>query len=77
MVPQLELHIELAAAAALRALSKFHDALSVEMLQEEMREILAFHHCFDNWSTACCQALVEVGLLNHWLEEVKEEDGGV
>lgn len=68
------LEVELAAAASLRALSKFHDALSIVTLQKEMRKIIAFRHCFHSWSMDCCQALVEVGLLNNWLQEVKVEE---
>ncbi|KAK7195633.1 hypothetical protein NESM_000492300 [Novymonas esmeraldas] len=58
-----------AAAAALCALAKFSNT-SVFSAQNEMRRIPAWATTFNSWSDCCMKALVEVAVLNHWLEEV-------
>lgn len=74
ITPDLGWQVEFAASAALRALTTFYDGVSIRTLQQEMRQITTLQQCFNEWSMPCCQALVEVGLLNDWLEEVKEEE---
>ncbi|KAG5501691.1 hypothetical protein JIQ42_05542 [Leishmania sp. Namibia] len=60
-----------AAAAALCALAKFNNA-SVSSVQEEMRRIPVWASSFNHWSDRCVKALVEVALLNNWLEDVSQ-----
>ncbi|KAG5479629.1 hypothetical protein CUR178_03391 [Leishmania enriettii] len=60
-----------AAAAALCALAKFNNA-SVSSVQEEMRRIPVWAISFNHWSDRCVKALVEVALLNSWLEDVSQ-----
>ncbi|CAC9488117.1 protein of unknown function - conserved [Leishmania donovani] len=64
-----EADVNRAAAAALCALAKFNNA-SVLSVQEEMRRIPVCATSFNDWSDRCVKALVEVAVLNNWLEDV-------
>ncbi|TPP46981.1 hypothetical protein CGC21_2255 [Leishmania donovani] len=64
-----EADVNRAAAAALCALAKFNNA-SVLSVQEEMRRIPVWATSFNDWSDRCVKALVEVAVLNNWLEDV-------
>lgn len=64
-----EAAVSRAAAAALCALAKFNNA-SVLSVQEEMRRIPVWATSFNHWSGRCVKALVEVAVLNNWLEDV-------
>ncbi|CAG9573963.1 conserved hypothetical protein [Leishmania major strain Friedlin] len=64
-----EADVSRAAAAALCALAKFNNA-SVLSVQEEMRRIPVWATSFNHWSDRCVKALVEVAILNNWLEDV-------
>nr|CCC48951.1 conserved hypothetical protein, fragment [Trypanosoma vivax Y486] len=61
--------IDLTAAAALCALGKFIGC-SVSRVQKEMRRHPVWATALAGWKEACCKALVEVALINKWLEEV-------
>ncbi|CAJ1008538.1 hypothetical protein Q4I28_003851 [Leishmania naiffi] len=64
-----EADVSHAAAAALCALAKFNHA-SVLSVQKEMRRMPVWATSFNYWSDRCVKALVEVALLNNWLEDV-------
>nr|CCM15633.1 hypothetical protein, conserved [Leishmania guyanensis] len=64
-----EADVSHAAAAALCALAKFNNA-SVLSVQKEMRRMPVWATSFNYWSDRCVKALVEVALLNNWLEDV-------
>lgn len=58
-----------AAAAALCALAKFGNT-TVTAVQAEMRRMPVWAPSFNHWSERCVHALVEVAVLNNWLEDV-------
>ncbi|GET88566.1 hypothetical protein, conserved [Leishmania tarentolae] len=64
-----EAEVSRATAAALCALAKFSNA-SVSSVQEEMRRIPVWATSFNRWSDRCMKALVEVAILNNWLDDV-------
>lgn len=66
-----ETDIAQAAAALLCALAKFSNS-SVSSVQAEMRRIPVWAPSFNNWSNRCVDALVEVAVLNNWLEDVSQ-----
>lgn len=76
--PALELFLptesELAHAcsAVLCAVAKFSSS-SVASVQGEMRSMSMWSCMFNRWSDRCLRALVEVGVLNGWIEEVHPE----
>ncbi|CCW66295.1 unnamed protein product [Phytomonas sp. Hart1] len=68
-ISHTETEISLASSAALCALGKFQHN-TVEAVQLEMRWLPAWAGAFAGWATPCCWALVELAILNGWLEKV-------
>jgi hypothetical protein len=60
-----------AAAATLCALAKFSNT-SVASVQAEMRRMPVWAPIFNHWSDLCVRAMVEVAVLNDWLEDVSQ-----
>lgn len=66
-----EAELTQAAAAALSALAKFSNT-SVASVQAEMRRMPVWATTFNHWSERCVRAMVEVAVLNNWLEDVSQ-----
>ncbi|KPA85728.1 hypothetical protein ABB37_00096 [Leptomonas pyrrhocoris] len=66
-----EAELSQTAAAALCALAKFSNT-SVESVQTEMRRMPVWAPTLNHWSDRCVRAMVEVAMLNNWLEDVPQ-----
>lgn len=58
----------LAASAALCALGKFAGGRSTDAVRAEMKMLPAWAEYFAGWSAPCCKALIELAILNEWLQ---------